>query len=119
MTKLGGGLMSEEEEAFINQEKRTQMFLFSLLLIHVLCILPINIFKWEFLPYYDVTKVMDGPRSFLSTMQYSTFPHSYIEEGAIFCILRSWNTMAAVHFKFYVTWKTDFKLETKLLQREI
>ena len=45
MTKLGGGLMSEEEEAFINQEKRTQMFLFSLLLIHVLCILPINIFK--------------------------------------------------------------------------
>ena len=45
MTKVGGGLMSEEEECFINQEKRTQMFLFSLLLIHVLCILPINIFK--------------------------------------------------------------------------
>ena len=27
---------------------------------------------------------MDGPWSFLSTMQYSTFPHSHIEEGAIF-----------------------------------
>lgn len=45
IAKLGVSLISSEEKFFINQEKRTQMFLFSLLIIHVLCILPINIFK--------------------------------------------------------------------------
>ena len=45
IAKLGVSLISSEEKFFINQEKRTQMFLFSLLIIHILCILPINIFK--------------------------------------------------------------------------
>jgi len=38
-------MMANEEEIFVTKEKETQMFLFLLLLVHVVFLLPLNIFK--------------------------------------------------------------------------
>ena len=40
-----GQIISMEDRDFITQEKKTQLLLFSCLTVHVLCILPFNIFK--------------------------------------------------------------------------
>jgi len=40
-----GKIISIEDRNFITQEKKTQMLLFSCLTVHVICILPFNIFK--------------------------------------------------------------------------
>ena len=38
-------MLSMEDETFLAKEKGTQMFLFTLLLVHMLGIIPLNIFK--------------------------------------------------------------------------
>ena len=38
-------MISNEEEIFVTKEKETQMFLFLLLIVHVVFLLPLNIFK--------------------------------------------------------------------------
>ena len=38
-------MLKNEEEIFVSKEKETQMFLFLLLILHVVFILPLNIFK--------------------------------------------------------------------------
>ena len=38
-------MLKTDEDIFVSKEKETQMFLFFLLLLHVVFILPLNIFK--------------------------------------------------------------------------
>ena len=38
-------MLNKEDANFVKKEKRTQMFLFALLIIHMAGILPLNVFK--------------------------------------------------------------------------